>query len=130
MAAERADKKPIDYVLLILTPGLIMTLVGSLVFFLIEVTYGGGFKDRLRWAFFFYVFGAVLVARISMTADIAKRAPVYGLILAVLAWLAMQMYIKYDDDSALAPFSWFINLVFIAIVWWSTHRLTWDCCAA
>jgi hypothetical protein len=127
MAAERYDKKPLDYVLLILTPALIMTLVGSLVFFLIEVMYDGSFKDRLRLGFGCYVFGAVLVARISMMADIAARAPLYGIILAVLAWLLLQTYIHYEEESKVAPFSPFINIVLIAIVWWSTHRLTWDC---
>jgi Domain of unknown function (DUF4129) len=127
MAAERYDKKPLDYVLLILTPALIMLLVGSLVFFLIEVLYAGTFKDRLRLGFACYVFGAVLVARISMMADIAARAPIYGIVLAVLAWLLLQLYIHYDEDSKLAPFSALINLVLIGIVWWSTHRLTWDC---
>src|ERR1700680_2546184 len=114
MAAERYAKTPVDYVLLILTPALIMTLVGRLVFFLIEVLYDGQFKDRLRWAFFFYVFGAVLVARISMMADIAARAPIYGLILAVLAWLVLLVYIQYDKDSAAASFGWAINMVLIA----------------
>ncbi len=127
MAAERSDKTAIDYVLLILTPALIMTLVGSLVFFLIEVLYAGAFKDRLRLAFFCYVFGAVLVARISMTADIAARAPIYGGILAVLGWVVLLVYIQYDSDSPVGPFGWLINLVLIGIVWWSTHRLTWDC---
>jgi hypothetical protein len=127
MPAERSEKTPVDYVLLILTPALIMTLVGSLVFFLIELLYAGEFKDRLRLAFFCYVFGAVLVARISMMADIASRAPIYGGILAVLSWIVLQVYIQYDSGSAVAPFSWLINMVLIGIVWWSTHRLTWDC---
>src|ERR1700730_2254386 len=103
MAAERADKKPVDYVLLILTPALIMTLVGSLVFFLIEVLYAGEFKERLRWAFLCYVFGAVLVARISMMADIAARAPIYGIVLAILAWVVLQAYVHMDKDNPAAP---------------------------
>src|SRR6516162_8195690 len=127
MPTERSEKTPVDYVLLILTPALIMTLVGSLVFFLIELLYAGEFKDRLRLAFLCYVFGAVLVARISMMADIASRAPIYGGILAVLSWIVLQVYIQYDSGSAVAPFSWLINMVLIGIVWWSTHRLTWDC---
>ncbi len=129
MAAERSDKTPVDYVLLILSPALIMTLVGSLVFFLIEVLYAGEFKERLHWAFLCYVFGAVLVARISMTADIAARAPIYGIILAVLAWFALQAYVHLDKDNPAAPYSFLINGVLIGIVWWSTHRLTWDCCS-
>src|SRR5258708_6250919 len=128
MAAERADKTPVDYVLLILTPALIMTLVGSLVFFLIEVLYVGAFKGNVRMGFFFYVFGAVLVARISMMDHIASRAVGYGLVLAALAWLVLWKFIRFDEDSPVAAFSWFINLILIGIVWWSTHRLTLDCC--
>ncbi len=127
MATERGDKTAIDYVLIILTPAMIMTLVTSLVFFLIEVIYPGEYKDRLRLGFFCYVVGAVLVARISMMDEIASRAIGYGVVLAILGWLLLQVYIRYDSDSAFALFGWLINMVLIAIVWWSTHRLTWDC---
>ena len=39
-----------------------MALVGSLVFFLIEVLYVGEYQARLNYAFALFVFAAVLIA--------------------------------------------------------------------
>ena len=82
MSSERPNQTLADYVALVISPVLIMGLVGSLVFFLLDVLYQGQHRDRLQWILFFFVFGAVLVARISMMADIAGRAGLYGLVLA------------------------------------------------
>jgi hypothetical protein len=118
---------PVDYVTIVLSPVLIMGLVGSLVFFLLEVFYraDGPFKERLQYILFCYVFGAVLVARISMNAEIASRFWMYGTILALAAFLGMQAFIEYPPG--LRELSVPINFFLIAVVWWCTHRLTWDC---
>ncbi len=55
-----------DYVTIAVSPALIMALVGSLVFFLIEVMYVGEYQARLMYVFALFVFAAVLVARISI----------------------------------------------------------------
>jgi hypothetical protein len=104
-----------------------MGLVGSLVFFLLEVLYGGDYQGRLRWIFFFFVFGAVLTARLAMVADVAHRANLYGIVLGFLVWLGMQIYIEFPAGTTAADLSWLINMVLIGIVWWCSHRLTWDC---
>ena len=129
MASDRPNQTLADYVTLALSPALIMGLVGSLVFFLIEVCYPlqGEYKDHLQYIFFFFVFGAVLVGRISMTQGVAGRAGLYGLALAGAAWAGMQVYVQYPKDSAAASFSWLINLILVGVVWWCAHRLTWDC---
>src|SRR5215471_18928815 len=87
----------VDYVTLVLSPVLIIGLVGSLVFFLLEVFYrsDGEFKERLQWILFFFVFGMVLVARISMRPDIASRFWLYGAILALLTYLGMHLFVEY-----------------------------------
>src|SRR5262249_15202057 len=103
-----------------------MALVGSLVFFLVAVLYKGQFAARLNWILFFFVFGAVLIARISMTAGIADRAGMYGLILGGLVWVALLLYVDWGT-SPLAPFGWAIDLGLIVLTWWCAHRLTWDC---
>src|SRR5207248_7175005 len=54
-----------DYVTIALSPALIMALVGSLIFFLLEVLYVGQYSGRMQWTLFFFVFGIVLVARIA-----------------------------------------------------------------
>ena len=75
MANEPTSGRPnqtvVDYVTIVLSPALVMGLVGSLVFFLLEVFYrtDGEWKERLQWILFFYVFGAVLTARIAMNGE-------------------------------------------------------------
>ncbi|MCC6418357.1 MAG: DUF4129 domain-containing protein [Gemmataceae bacterium] len=125
--ADRPRKTLADYVAIAISPVLIMALVGSLVFFLLEVLYVGQYHGRLQWILFFFVFGAVLIARISMTSEIAGRAGLYGLVLGGLTWVALLIYVEYPPGTRLAEVGWLINLVLIAIIWWSAHRLTWDC---
>ncbi|MCI0456057.1 MAG: DUF4129 domain-containing protein [Gemmataceae bacterium] len=127
MAAERPQKTLADYVAIAISPVLIMALVGSLVFFLLEVLYVGQYHGRLQWVLFFFVFGAVLIARVSMTSDIANRAGMYGFTLGLLVWIALLVYVEYPPGSRFANVGWLINLALIAIIWWSAHRLTWDC---
>jgi hypothetical protein len=115
-----------DYVAIAVSPALIMALVGSLVFFLVEVLLGPLYPEQLLWILFFAVFGAVLVSRISMTSEIASRAGIYGMVLGFLLWLSLMIYVKYPATSQLAPFAWLINAVLIVIIWGSAHRLTWD----
>ena len=40
-----------DYVAIAVSPALVMALVGSLVYFLIEVMYVGDYQARLNYAF-------------------------------------------------------------------------------
>src|SRR5947209_13613457 len=81
------DKTLADFLAIAMSPVLIMALVGSLVFFLLEVLYQGKHQGSLQWILFFFVFGAVLIARISMEGGIAERAAGYGFILGLLVWL-------------------------------------------
>jgi hypothetical protein len=125
---KNSERKTLaDYMAIAISPVLIMALVGSLVFFLVAVLYRGEYTGRLNWILFFFVFGAVLIARISMTAGIAERAAVYGLILGGLVWLALLIYVDWKNSGALAPFGWLIDMGLVLIVWWCAHRLTWDC---
>src|SRR5262249_34839332 len=73
------------------------------------------------------VFGAVLIARISMQAEIADRAALYGVILGLAVWFALQKYVEYPPGSGMASWGWAVNAGLIALIWWSAHRLTWDC---
>src|SRR5271165_4907319 len=125
MAAEKPRPSLADYTAIGLAPLLIMALVGSLVFFLLEVLYRGDYEGRLQYIMFFYVFGAVLVARISMEFGISDRAPLYGIILAFATWIGLGQFVEYP--AGLEALSWLINAGLIAVVWWSAHRLTYDC---
>jgi len=66
MAKKRREKTLADYVVIAISPVLIMTLVGSLAFFLLELSYHGQFEIRLKWILFCFVSASVLVARIAI----------------------------------------------------------------
>src|SRR5262249_60806559 len=128
MADERGPRQTaVDYVTIVLSPVLIMGLVGSLVFFLIAVLYedGGKWQGRLQWILFFYVFGCVLTARISMDGETASRFWLYGSLLALLTYIGLQIYVEYPPG--VRELSFFVNLFLVGVVWWCAHRLTWDC---
>ena len=124
--SERNPPSPVDIVFTAVSPALIMLMVGSLVFFLITVLPTGDYKERLLYTTFFFVFGAVLVARIAIQLD-AARASVYGLGLAVVTFLAMTAYVDYPSGTTLKSVGWLVNLGLMGLIWWSAHKLTWDC---
>jgi hypothetical protein len=127
MASERQNQTLADYVALAISPALIMGLVASLVYFLINVLYAGEFVERLRWILFFFVFGAVLIARMTMRDDTSSRAVLYGVPLGFLTWLGMQLFVEYPEGTGVRPIASVINAGLIGLVWWCAHRLTWDC---
>ncbi|HUY92642.1 MAG TPA: hypothetical protein VMV10_28135, partial [Pirellulales bacterium] len=115
MARKRREQMTsIDYVVIALSPALIMVLVGSLCFFLLEVFYRGQYEARLTWIMFWFVFAIVLIARISMEEG-AEKASVYGLALAGAVGVAMLRFV----DSP------FIAWGLMALTWWCAHKLTW-----
>src|SRR6476620_11421330 len=126
MASDREPPTTTDYVVTALSPVLVMLMVGSLVFFLVEVLYEGKYSGRLLYTFFFFVAGAVLVARIAIEAG-ASRASLYGFILGVVTYLALLSYVEYPGGGWLRSFGWLVNLGLMVLIWWSAHKLTWDC---
>jgi hypothetical protein len=110
-----------DYVAIAVSPALVMALVGSLVFFLIEVLYVGNYEGRLNYVFALFVFATVLIARIAIEFG-SERAAMFSLPLGILTFLALMRFVQHPG-----PFSWLINLVLLAVVWWCAHNLTWDC---
>lgn len=127
MPSDRQNQTLADYVALAISPALIMGLVASLVFFLINVLYVGEYVERMQWILFFFVFGAVLIARMTMLDDTSSRAALYGVPLGFLTWLGMQMFVEYPKDGGIRELSFLINAGLIGLVWWCAHRLTWDC---
>jgi hypothetical protein len=125
--AQRGNQTLADYVVSAISPLLIMALVGSLVFFLVEVLYVGKYQGTLLYTFFFFVFGAVLVSRMSISEDGSSRASFYGGILGLVTWVALQRYVEFPPGAFAAEWGWAINLGLIVLIWWSAHRLTLDC---
>ena len=68
--ARRLPQTTFDYMIVAISPVLIMFLVGSLAFFLIEVAYGGEFVARLRFVVALFVMAATLCCRISIEEGI------------------------------------------------------------
>src|SRR5579875_1311279 len=127
MSSNRHNQTLADYVALAISPALIMGLVASLVFFLINVLYVGEYVGRMRWILFFFVFGAVLIARMTMLDDTSSRAALYAVPLGVLTWLGMQMFVEYPEEGGIREISFLLNAGLIGLIWWCAHRLTWDC---
>jgi hypothetical protein len=93
-----------------------MTLVGSLAFFLLEVSYHGQHEFRLQWVLFCYVLAAVLVARIAIEQG-TEHASLFGLAMIGVAGYGVTKFID----------AYVVAWVLLAIIWWCSWKLTWDC---
>jgi hypothetical protein len=123
--ARRLHQTMADYVVIAISPALIMTLVGSLVFFLLTVLYQGEFALRLHWVMACFVFAAVLIGRISIEEGFERAAP-FGIALATVVGLAATKFMEVNG-TWIDQFGFLINWALIALIWWCAHRLTWDC---
>src|SRR5215471_11521820 len=122
---ERPRPTAIDYVVVALNPALVMILVGSLIYFLVEMFYQGQYPERLHFCLTMFVFAAVLIARISMDEGREHAAP-FGIALGIMICLAMHQFVTYKGTN-LEQVGWLINYGLIALAWWCADRLTWDC---
>jgi hypothetical protein len=109
-------KTAADYMAVAVCPALIMVLVGSLVFFLIQIGYSGDWIGRLRWTLFWFVFAMVLVSRIAIEQS-AGAAFLYGLALAFATSVMLTQYLG---------FLWGVWLL-LALIWWTCTKIVWDC---
>jgi hypothetical protein len=119
--AKRLHMTTADYVTIAVSPALVMTLVGSLVYFLIEVMYAGEYAARLMYVFALFVFAAVLIARISIEEG-SEYASLFALPLGLATFFVLSKFVEHPS-----PFSWLINIALMCTVWWCAHKLTWDC---
>lgn len=113
---SKPNKTAADYMVIAASPVLIMALVGSLCFFLIEVFYRGKMLGGVCWVMFWFIIGIVLVSRIAIEKS-SEHAALYGLGLAVATWLYM---IRTQP-------AYLIGIALLAIVWFCAHKLVWDC---
>jgi hypothetical protein len=119
--AKRLHMTSADYLAIAISPALIMALVGSLVFFLLEVLYVGDYEARLTYVFALFVFAAVLVSRISIE-DGREYASLFALPLGLATFLVLVKFVEHPG-----PWSHLINLAMMLLVWWCADKLTWDC---
>lgn len=120
------NPSPIDFLVMALSPILIIGVVVSLSWFLAEVFYRGVYEDRLLYLLFCYGFGIVLAARIAVVMD-RKRSLLYGLILAFVGWLALNKFVDYTGGPLGELLRWGGNGVIVLVVWWASSKLVWDC---
>jgi hypothetical protein len=113
---QKPRKTLADYLVIAISPALIMVLVGSLGLFLVGVCYRGETMGGLRWMLFWFVLAIVLVSRIGIEQS-SGHAQVYGLLLAGATWL-------YLARTYPAPG---LGVVLLGGAWWCAHRLTMDC---
>ena len=123
--AQRLKATLLDYMVVAINPALIMLLIGSLVYFLLEMLYQGQYPERLHFCLTMFIFGAVLVARISMESGLERAAP-FGIILALLMCVAMLRFVEYHGSN-LEQVGWIINYALVALILWCAYKLTWDC---
>jgi hypothetical protein len=122
--AKRLRKTLLDYLVIAISPAIIMVLIDSLVLFLVEVFYRGGYQGRLDYVLTLFVIGAVLIGRISIEEG-RERAMLFAAPLGIAILLAIARFVQFQ--GALAPFSFLINCGLIALIWFSADKLTWDC---
>jgi len=112
----RPPKTLADYAAIAICPVLIMLVVGSLVFFLVEIGYAGSHLAKLRWTLFWFVLAMVLVSRIAIEKGY-DHAGLYGLGLAAATAFVVTQYVNNYLGA------WCI----LGLIWWATNKLTWDC---
>ncbi|MFT4589440.1 MAG: hypothetical protein ACI9VS_001982 [Candidatus Binatia bacterium] len=116
---RKPQKTFADYVAILIAPLLIMAMVGSLVFFLLEVFVGdaldGQIGSQLRWVMFWFVIASVLVGRISVQQGSAY-AGIYAFGLAAATGMWIVRFFGFVP----------IPIALLALIWWATHKLTWD----
>lgn len=114
--SEKPQLTLADYVVVALSPALIIVMVGALVMFLLDVGYAGAYEARLGWILGLYVVGAVLIGRIAIDSG-GERASLFALALAGAVLFAL---IRFVD-------AWIPAAGLLAVVWWAAHQITWDC---
>ena len=116
MDSNKPIKTLADYLVIAISPALIMVLVHSLCFFLVEVFYRGEAAGGVRWVLFWFVLAVVLIARIGVEQG-TGHALGYGLALALATWV----YLSTVQPNVI------FSAILLAVVWFSAHKLTCNC---
>jgi len=122
----QSEHKSFNIVLMqIIGPLLIMAMVGSLVFFLIEVMYRGPHVARMYWVMFLFTGASVLVSRISIEEG-RERAMLFGLALSAATLVTCGRLVEFSY-SGVPMLGMLVSASLIAVILWCTSKLTWDC---
>ena len=116
MDLNRPTKTLADYLVIAVSPVLIMVLVHSLCFFLVEVFYRGEAAGGVRWVLFWFVLAVVLIARIGIEQG-DTQAMIYGILLALATWI----YLAMVQPNVI------FGAILLGIVWFTAHKITCNC---
>lgn len=116
MNPVKPTKTLADYLVIAVSPALIMVLVHSLCFFLVDIFYRGEAIGGVRWVLFWFVLAAVLIARIGVEQG-DTAAALYGIVLAVAVWL----YLSMVQPNVI------FGTILLGMVWFTAHKLTLNC---
>ena len=110
---HKPQKTFADYLVIAISPVLIMVMVGSLAFFLIQVFYRGEMIHSIRWVMFWFVLAIVLVSRLAIERG-KERAWFYGGALAAATWFYLVHTHRDPFLGSVATFEssrhWFLRL--------------------
>ena len=116
MDTGRPTKTLADFMVSAINPVLIMVMVHSVCFFLVEVFYRGEAVGGVRWVLFWFVLAVVLITRIGIEQGDTSAA-VYGLALASVTWFYLSFVLLNPVLAA----------VLLGIVWFIAHKITTNC---
>ena len=116
MSTLKPQRTAADYLVISLSPALIILLMESLCAFLVLVFYRGEALGSVRWVLFWFTLAVVLVSRIGIEQGPGVAA-VYGLCLAGVTWLYL---------LTIHP-AYILGAVMLVTLWWCAHKLTWNC---
>jgi len=120
----RLRKTLADYLVIAVSPAMIMVLIGSLIYFLLDIFYQGAHGGRLQYILTLFIFAAVLIGRISIEMGM-QYAMMYAAPLALVTAIALNRFIEFRGGAA--GWSMVINLGLMGLIWYCAHKLTWDC---
>lgn len=124
----RTSLKPtsFDYAMAALSPVLIITMIGSLVFFLMIALYQGDFLARLLWILGLFTLATVLITRIAIEQSRAQSMVYLALLSGATLLVAPRFFVL---DGNLAPLSLPILIAFLGLIIYLADRITMDCTA-
>ena len=97
-----------------LAAGIAVIGLGSLVFFLLQITYNGAYQGRVQWMLFWFVFASVLTARIGIEQGrgyAAGYSGVMGLVCALFAFRFLDEYIVGTLVLLIAGTVWLMDII-------------------
>jgi hypothetical protein len=116
MDTDKPSKTFADYLVIAISPVLIIVLVHSICFFLVDIFFQGEALGGVRWVLFWFVLAIVLIARIGIEQG-PGHAMGYGLALAGVSWIYVSSVLLNPVFAALL----------LGLLWFTAHQLTCNC---